>query len=189
MTDRNTRILKAAESVFARYGVGKTTMNDIAREAGVARQTLYNSYPGKDEVVRAVVQNSFEQTFRQVSDAWQTAPTLEDKLDRFFELGPLAWYDAVESSPDAAEFLDGVHIVAKEEMERAGRRGTEAFSAMLRDYAPGLADAPGGIDAIAEFIYSTAINAKKNAANRQVLEQRLAVLKASVLAMVAAAAR
>lgn len=188
MSDRNTRILEAAQSVFARYGVGKTTMNDIAREAGVARQTLYNSYPGKDEVVRAVVQNSFEQTFQQVADAWQTAHSLEDKLDVFFELGPLAWYDAVESSPDAAEFLDGVHMVAKEEMERAGQRGTEVFSAMLHEYAPGLANTPGGIEAIAEFIYSTAINAKKNAANRQVLEQRLAVLKASVLAMVAAAA-
>lgn len=187
MSERNTRILEAAQSVFARYGVGKTTMNDIAREAGVARQTLYNSYPGKDEIVRAVVQNSFEQTFRQVSDAWQQAQTVEDKLDKFFELGPLAWYDAVESSPDAAEFLDGVHIVAREEMDRAGRRGTETFSDMLREHAPGLANAPGGIDAIAEFIYSTAINAKKNAGNRQVLEQRLAVLKASVLAMAAAA--
>lgn len=187
MNERNTRILEAAQSVFARYGVGKTTMNDIAREAGVARQTLYNSYPGKDEVVRAVVQNSFEQTFSQVAEAWQTGQTLEDKLDSFFRLGPLAWYDAVESSPDAAEFLDGVHIVAKEEMERAGRRGTEAFSDMLRDYAPDLADRPGGIEAIAEFIYSTAINAKKNAENRQVLEQRLSVLKASVLALVSAA--
>ena len=55
MTEKNSQILDAAQSVFARYGVSKTTMNDIAREAGIARQTLYNKYPGKSEVLRACV--------------------------------------------------------------------------------------------------------------------------------------
>jgi hypothetical protein len=59
------------------------------------------------------------------------------------------------------------------------RRGVRRHAARI--------SAPGGIDAIAGFIYSTAINAKKNAGNRQVLEQGLAVLKASVLALATAA--
>ena len=184
MTERNIKILKASERVFARYGVGKSTMNDIAREAGVARQTLYNAYPGKDEILRATVQRVIEQTYEAVLDAWRDAATLNDKLDIFFELGPLGWYDKVQSSPDAAEFLDGVHTVAKQEMDRAAERWTLAFGDLLRTHAPDLSDTPQGIDAIAEFIYSTSINAKYHADGRQVLERRLAVLKTSVLALV-----
>ncbi|RNC93602.1 MAG: hypothetical protein ED558_11930 [Oricola sp.] len=60
------------------------------------------------------------------------------------------------------------------------RRGVRRHAARI--------SAPGGIDAIAGFVYSTAINAKKNADDRQVLEQGLAVLKASVLAWVNSAA-
>lgn len=184
MTDRKIRILKAAESVFARYGVGKTTMNDIAREAGVARQTLYNAYPGKDEVLRATVKRLCDQTSDAIEAAWQDAETLEDKLEIFFELGPLGWYDAVQSSPDAAELLDGMHTVARQEIDRAAERGTEGIGALLRSEAPNLKNVPGGIERVAEFIYSTAINAKYNSENRDVLRQRLTVLKAAILALV-----
>ena len=55
MNSRTQNILEAAQIVFARYGVSKTTMSDIAREAGVARQTVYNAFATKNEVLREVV--------------------------------------------------------------------------------------------------------------------------------------
>ena len=48
MDERHLDILKAAWAMFARYGFGKTTMSDIANEAGVARQTVYNAFSSKD---------------------------------------------------------------------------------------------------------------------------------------------
>jgi AcrR family transcriptional regulator len=50
------RILDAALACIARWGLGKTTVDDIAREAGVSRATTYRLFPGgKDTVVDAVV--------------------------------------------------------------------------------------------------------------------------------------
>ncbi len=48
-------ILTAAIEVFARYGLRKTTMGDIIREAGVSRATVYKHFADKDDIFDAVV--------------------------------------------------------------------------------------------------------------------------------------
>lgn len=41
------RIFRAAEECFARYGFQKTSMEDIAREAGLSRRSVYRHFPDK----------------------------------------------------------------------------------------------------------------------------------------------
>lgn len=50
-----TRLLDAAETCFIRYGVAKTTMEDIARAAGVARITVYRHYKNRDDLYSRVL--------------------------------------------------------------------------------------------------------------------------------------
>ncbi|MCB0031981.1 MAG: helix-turn-helix transcriptional regulator, partial [Anaerolineales bacterium] len=38
--ERETRILQAAAQLFAHYGFDKTTVSDIAREAGVSKGAI-----------------------------------------------------------------------------------------------------------------------------------------------------
>lgn len=49
------QIAEAALRLFARYGYKRSSMDDIAREAGVARATLYLHFKGKDDVFRAML--------------------------------------------------------------------------------------------------------------------------------------
>ena len=49
--DRHAQILAAAERCFARAGFHRTTMNDIAGEAGMSAGNLYRYFDSKDEVV------------------------------------------------------------------------------------------------------------------------------------------
>jgi AcrR family transcriptional regulator len=50
------RVLDAALRCLARWGVAKTTLDDIAREADVSRATVYRAFPGgKDTVLDAIV--------------------------------------------------------------------------------------------------------------------------------------
>jgi len=48
-------ILDAALRVFRKWGLNKTTMEDVAREAGKGKSTLYYYYKSKDEIFYAVV--------------------------------------------------------------------------------------------------------------------------------------
>jgi AcrR family transcriptional regulator len=49
-------VVEAALRCFGRWGVAKTTLDDIAKEAGVSRATVYRLFPGgKDVVLDAVM--------------------------------------------------------------------------------------------------------------------------------------
>lgn len=184
MTDRDRKLIEAARNVFSRYGVAKTTMADIAREAGVARQTLYNAYAGKDEVMRAAVRLSMEETDAAVEEAWRSCVGLEAHLDAFFRIGPLGWYDFAQNSPEAAEILEGVHRVAAEELIEAARKWTARFEALIVDEVPAGHPVVAQAGALADFIYASSINAKYGAESRDILVNRLEMLKRSVAALV-----
>ena len=53
--DRRTAIMEAALGVFLRYGYRKTSMDDLARAAGISRQGLYLHFASKDELFKAAV--------------------------------------------------------------------------------------------------------------------------------------
>lgn len=50
------RLIDAAEACFSRFGVSKSTLEDIASEAGVSRATVYRYFEGgRDEIILGVV--------------------------------------------------------------------------------------------------------------------------------------
>lgn len=49
--DTRARIVEAARRCFDRHGFAKTRMDDIAREAGTSRPTIYNYFAGKEEII------------------------------------------------------------------------------------------------------------------------------------------
>ena len=51
-------MLDAAIGVFARFGYRKTSMEDVARAAGISRQGLYLSFANKEELFRRAVEHS-----------------------------------------------------------------------------------------------------------------------------------
>lgn len=59
--DRQEEILSAAAGVILRLGYDKTTMRDIADEAGVSRGTVYLYFKGKDELFEALVYHEWLQ--------------------------------------------------------------------------------------------------------------------------------
>ena len=48
-------LIEAAERCFARFGIERTTMSDIASEAGVHRATLYRHFKDRNQLVVAVL--------------------------------------------------------------------------------------------------------------------------------------
>jgi len=62
MEDIQLHILLKANELFMRYGFRSVSMDDIAREIGISKKTIYQSYPEKEELVRAI--------FRQHQQQW-----------------------------------------------------------------------------------------------------------------------
>jgi AcrR family transcriptional regulator len=78
-------LLEAAYACVARYGIGKTTMDDVAREARRSRATVYRYFPGgKDQLIREVIAWEASRFFERLAAAVAAAPDfaalLEDAL-------------------------------------------------------------------------------------------------------------
>ena len=59
-SDIRSRILETARQLFGAKGYSKTSMREIAAEAGVGTGNLYNYFPGKDELFRETVRPVLE---------------------------------------------------------------------------------------------------------------------------------
>lgn len=74
------RATLATLACIARHGLGKTTIDDVAREAGCSRATLYRYFDGKQELVAAAVRTELDRVVAAITDAVATTDTLEDAV-------------------------------------------------------------------------------------------------------------
>ncbi len=76
-----SRVTEAAVVCLARHGTLKTTVDDIARQAGVSRATVYRAFPGgRDEVLHAVVETEAARLFAAVGAKLAGEPDLSSAL-------------------------------------------------------------------------------------------------------------
>ena len=53
--EREERILDSAANLFIYYGYDKTTVSDIAREAGISKAAIYLHFKSKDELLETLI--------------------------------------------------------------------------------------------------------------------------------------
>lgn len=106
-TDRLDEVLDAAYDCLTRYGVRRTTMDDIASTMGVSRSAVYQYVRGKDDVFRLLAGRLHERALGRAREAAAEcgAPhaervrgVLAAKLDLVLQLAG--------DSPHTAELLD-----------------------------------------------------------------------------------
>lgn len=81
--DSRTRILAATVVCLGRYGIAKTTVDDAAREAGVARATVYRHFgDGKDQLIAEAITWAVAQFFNDLAEAVADSPDFATMLER-----------------------------------------------------------------------------------------------------------
>lgn len=79
--EQEERLLGAALRCVERWGYSKTSLEDVAREAGCSRATVYRMFPGgKDALVDAVVAAETKRLFAFLAERIDSAEDLEDSL-------------------------------------------------------------------------------------------------------------
>ncbi|MDY6995728.1 MAG: helix-turn-helix domain-containing protein [Actinomycetota bacterium] len=67
-TQQESAILKAAAEEVALVGVGRLSMDVVARQAGVSRSTLYRRFPSRDAVITALGRATFDFAMARLRD-------------------------------------------------------------------------------------------------------------------------
>jgi AcrR family transcriptional regulator len=125
--DPRTRILAAAVACLGREGIAKTTLDDVAREAGVARATVYRHFAGgRDQVISEAITWEVGQYFRRLALQVADAPDLATRL----ELALVHAHRAVEEHP----ILQRVSLTEPERLMPQLTESAPLILAVLRDY-------------------------------------------------------
>ncbi len=73
-------LMDAAETCFEKYGIAKTTMDDIAKMAGVSRPTVYRHFNDRDTLILAVVLRRSRQLIDRAQKFIRKHSTFEEQL-------------------------------------------------------------------------------------------------------------
>jgi AcrR family transcriptional regulator len=147
--DTSARILDAAFDCVNDVGLTRTSMEDVARAAGVARQTIYRYFASKEHLVTALVLREEERFLDGVRTAFDQDPNLETALndailfclrfarehpllDRLLETDPetLLPYLTTKGAPVIARARDTLkHLLMQKSWVRANLIDTAADAA------------------------------------------------------------
>jgi TetR/AcrR family transcriptional regulator, repressor for uid operon len=94
-------VLDAAYELFSVIGIQRTSMEEVARRAGVSRQTVYRHVASRDALVEQVLRREFQRHVRHYLDAVAEAETSADRVVD----GYLTTLQAIRSNPLLAGLL------------------------------------------------------------------------------------
>jgi AcrR family transcriptional regulator len=96
MTTMQETILDAVDRLLARYGYQKMTMDDIAREAGISKRTIYLHFTGKEEVALSSIDRVVERLLTQLRSLAQSGGSPDQRLHAMLCMRVLFRFDSVQ---------------------------------------------------------------------------------------------
>ena len=121
------RILIAASTLFGRNGFQRTSMADIAREAGIARATLYLRFSEKRAVFEALAAALVDQALKAAEAAWDDAALLSKNLAETMLAKELMFFRMLRNTPHGAEMMDLQAEISPAQAQRL----SDAYGALL----------------------------------------------------------
>lgn len=81
---KREKILNSAKQMFGRYGIRKTSLNEIAGMARVAKATIYNYFGSKEQVYVEVLNEEVNDLMTKISEAIAQIKSPLEKLRVFY---------------------------------------------------------------------------------------------------------
>jgi AcrR family transcriptional regulator len=111
MTDRKQEIVEKVKQLYNKYGIRSVTMDDVVREIGISKKTLYQFFADKSELVTAVMDHRFEDRKIEIDKALEGKENAIEEMLTYYALQlrmirehkPTLLYDLRKYYPDIYE--------------------------------------------------------------------------------------
>ncbi|MGQ7845167.1 TetR/AcrR family transcriptional regulator [Granulosicoccus sp. 3-233] len=173
MSKDRHEILDAALKVFIRYGFRRTTMGDLAEEAGMSRPALYQQFPNKEAIFRAVAVDFLARAVEEVETDIDGHESVAAKLVFILNVWIVRPFELIHSAPDARELMDCTHDFLSDVIEDGYRAMESSVAGSLETSSEALALHSLTPGAVAQVLTASAIGFKDYA--RDVDELRVLI--------------
>lgn len=133
--DKHSLILDAALALFRQYGYRRTSMEDIAQAANVAKGTLYIYFKSKDELFEALARRLAAQIDSDTKAVLARDLPFEEKVLAVIDAKLGFVYRWVLSSPHAAELTDPTSRLPDDVFGPVDRDFRAAFARLFKEAA------------------------------------------------------
>ena len=110
--DKRARILSAAQHLFLRYGVKKTSIDDVAREAQIAKGTVYLYYASKNDLFAGVAERLCSEILATARETLLQKKPLTERLVDFLDSYVGRMHRLTAQSPHVAELTESKETLA-----------------------------------------------------------------------------
>ncbi|WP_257460587.1 TetR/AcrR family transcriptional regulator [Archangium lipolyticum] len=124
-------ILEAAQECFLQFGFAKTSLDDIARRAGISRPLIYRKFKNKEDIFAALFEHMFEGRYPRAEQVLLGPGSKQDKLMKVCEILLLEPWDQLVGAPMAAEFYEACERLLPEVEARHQRLWLKYTQAVL----------------------------------------------------------
>ncbi|MEP9375369.1 helix-turn-helix domain-containing protein [Aquabacter sp. CN5-332] len=118
--DAKTRIDQIADAAlrrFSRYGFKRSSMDDIAKEAGLAKATLYLHFKSKDDIFRAMIRRFGARVETRCHEVMAQKAPFREKLTALMDAHFGAGYAAFGAGEHLPELKAVITAIASREIE------------------------------------------------------------------------
>jgi len=185
MDSRENKIAEAAVRIILRYGMARTTMNDVAQEAGVSRQTLYAIFSSKQDLLRATIRSLVDRTVADIEADFANTVNLDERLDAVIGHIAVRSFELLRASPDADDIVSGFNTASKEELEDGTARYRILIEEMLTPFSANIGSAGVSVPELADFIQKSTLTIKHEANDMVHVHALAKTLKVMVLNLAA----
>lgn len=186
MDSKEEKIIDAAFRMILRYGMARTTMNDVAQEAGISRQTLYASFASKEELLRATIRYLADRSVADIQTDCARTSNLSEQLDAVIHHTAIKSFELLHASPDADDIVSGFNSACREELAEASARYRGLIENILRPYEKRIEESGMSLTQLADFIQKSTLTLKHEARDIEHLKLLAQALRVMVLRLVAA---
>ncbi len=143
-SDIKDLILDAVDALLAKYGYKKMTIDDVARQVGIGKGTIYIHFPGKEELILSHIDRIAERVVARLREiAAQSAP-YDRRLRDMIAARVLIRFDSVARySQSLSDLLSSVRAALLVRREAYFKIEAGIFAVVLREGAKrGYLDCP-----------------------------------------------
>jgi AcrR family transcriptional regulator len=156
-SDIRDLILDAVDALLAKFGYRKMTMEDVARQVGIGKGTIYLHFPSKEELVLSHIDRIGETVVLKLQELAGSADPAERRLRRMLVLRVLHRFDSVahytQSLGDLLSSVRGPLLIRR---QATFEKEAAVFEGVLREGARlGALDCPDPRTTSLVLIHST----------------------------------
>jgi AcrR family transcriptional regulator len=155
--DTRAVILDAVDRLLAQYGYQKMTLDDIVREAGVARGTLYAHFKSKEEMALATIDRLIGLLVEELRQLAHAPEPPAERLQRMLVFRILFLFDHAQ---ERAHTLDAMYAALRPQYkayrDRYVHSEAEVFAEVLREgQESGTFELDDPFETAHDFIFAT----------------------------------